>query len=123
MFKIIIWSANLLHSFAGARGEVKLPRFTPSFCDFSFRILRKTYALFTRYRIVFRVADTYSCPVKYKHLSDMRLSTLEIPCACAAQLRSFTEIASKAPFSCVNRSPIRHDFSAGAKAIQYSQSS
>ena len=33
----------------------------------------------------------------------------------AAQLRSVTEIASKAPLSCVKRSPIRYDFSASAK--------
>ena len=33
----------------------------------------------------------------------------------AAQLRSVTEIASKAPLSCVKRNPIRYDFSGSAK--------
>ena len=57
-----------------------------------------------------------SCPVQYEHLSDMQLSTLEIG---AAQLRSVTEIAPKSPLLCVNRSPIRYGFRAGAKDIQY----
>ena len=47
----------------------------------------------------------------------MWLSTLLIR---AAQLRSVTEIAPKSPFLCVNRSPIRYGFCAGAKAIRYS---
>ena len=59
-----------------------------------------------------------SSPVWYEHLSDMQLSTLEIG---AAQLRSATEIASKSPLLCVNRSPsVRYDFRVGAKGIQYS---
>ena len=57
-----------------------------------------------------------SCPVLYEHLSDMWLSTLEIG---AAQLRTVTEIAPKSPFLCVNRSPIRYGFRAGAKAVRY----
>ena len=46
----------------------------------------------------------------------MWLSTLEIG---AAQLRSVTEIAPKSLLLCVNRSSIRYDFRAGAKAVQY----
>ena len=42
--------------------------------------------------------------VKYEHLSDMWLSTLEI---VAAQLPSVTEIAPPKPFLCVNTSSIR----------------
>ena len=33
---------------------------------------------------------------------------------------SVIEIASKSPFMCVNRIPIRYDFRGGTKAIQYS---
>ena len=36
-----------------------------------------------------------------------------------AQPHSVTEVAPKSPFLCVNRSPIRYDFRAGAKAIRY----
>ena len=58
-----------------------------------------------------------SCLVLYEHLSDMRLSTLEIG---PAQLHSVREIAPKSPFLCAKKSPIRYDFRAGAKALQYS---
>ena len=34
--------------------------------------------------------------------------------------RSVIEIASKSPFTCVNRIPIWYDFRGGTKAIQYS---
>ena len=37
-----------------------------------------------------------------------------------AQHRCVTEIALKSPFLCVNKSPIRYGFRAGAKAIRYS---
>ena len=46
----------------------------------------------------------------------MWLSALEI---VAARLRSVTEIVPESPFLCVNKSPIRYGFNAGAKAIRY----
>ena len=46
----------------------------------------------------------------------MWLSALEI---VAAPLRSVTEIVPESPFLCVNKSPIRYGFNAGAKAIRY----
>ena len=46
----------------------------------------------------------------------MWVSTFEIG---GAQFRSVTEIAPKSPFLCVNRSPIRYGFRAGAKAIRH----
>ena len=52
-----------------------------------------------------------------QYLSDMWLSTVEIG---VTQIRSFTEIAPKSPFLCVNRSPIRYGFRTDAKAILYS---
>ena len=45
------------------------------------------------------------------------VSTLEIR---AEQLRPVTEITPPQPFLCLNRSPIRYGFRAGAKAIRYS---
>ena len=62
-------------------------------------------------------ADSKSYPVKYEHLSDAWLSTLEIG---AAQLRFVAEIAPKSPFFCVNRIPIRCGIPVAAKAILYS---
>ena len=47
----------------------------------------------------------------------MWLSTVEIG---VTQIRSFTEIAPKSPFLCVNRGPIRYGFRTDAKAILYS---
>ena len=37
----------------------------------------------------------------------------------AGQLRTVTEMAPKSPFLCVNRSPLRYGFHAGAKTIRY----
>ena len=76
----------------------------------------ETKAEFTMYWIAVR-ADSKSCPVKYEHLSDMWLSTLEIG---AAQLRFVTEIAPKSALLCVNRIPIRCGIPVAAKAISYS---
>ena len=47
----------------------------------------------------------------------MWLSTLEIG---AEQFRSVTEIVPKAPFLCVNRSPIRYGLCVGTKGVRYS---
>ena len=73
------------------------------------------------------VAAIYSLPLRSKYLftlhcgtinpSDMWRFTFEI--WGAAQLSSFTDIAPKSPFLCVNRSPIWCDFCVGATAIRY----
>ena len=83
--------------------------------DYSWNNNVKCKVMFTLYRTDFRTA-TKSHPVSYEHLSDMRISTLEIG---AAQLRSVTEIAPKSRFLCVNRNPIQYGFRAGAKAVWY----
>ena len=86
----------------------------PSFCDFSYRILRETQAIFTLYGIVFRVADTSK--LSSIVWTPIRFVTLQFRDPVrAAQPHFVTEIASKAPLSCVKRSPIRYDFSASAK--------
>ena len=61
--------------------------------------------MFTPYRIAFLVV-TKGYPI----------------CNSPLNLHSVTEIAPKSRFLCVNRSPIRYGFRAGAKAIQYSVS-
>ena len=68
-----------------------------------------------QYRVAFRgLTERY--PLYYQHLFDIWLSPLETG---TAQFRFVAEIARKSSFSGV-RSPIRHDFRAGAKASRYS---
>ena len=58
--------------------------------------------------------------MRFKTIYFRSISTLFIFVICiAAQLRFVTEIASKSPSWCVNRSPIRSGFRVCAKAIWY----
>ena len=59
--------------------------------------------------------------MRFKTIYFRSILTLFIFVICiAAQLRFVTEIASKSPLSCVNRSPIRSGFRVCAKAIGHS---
>ena len=67
------------------------------------------------------ITDSFSC--RHEKLSDtvwtlIRYVTLHF--IGAARLRTVTEISPKSPLLCVNKSPIRYGFRAGAKVILYS---
>ena len=49
-----------------------------------------------------------------------KLTRQTVPQSINTCERSVIEIASKSPFTCVNRIPIWYDFRGGTKAIQYS---
>ena len=59
--------------------------------------------------------ETLSCMITHSII--MWISALEVN---AAQILCFLEIAPKSRFLCVNRSPIRYGFRAGAKATRHS---